>query len=470
LETKLKSFDLIVVGSGPGGYTSAILASRKGLSVAVVEKSELGGTCLNRGCIPTKAILEEALLWESFSGSGWVKDKAELGSHYKKALEKKDAAVNQVVSGLRSLLNQNHITIVEGEASFINRHSLIIKKGGAVTERIESDRILIATGAVPEEIPGLKWDGQWVIDSDDALEMTSPPSDIIIIGGGRRGVELATFFNAFGAKVTLIEKENRILSKMDREISVRYRGLLMKRNIKVFTEAEVLGSRLTEKNTSLVLSVRIKGREEKLEAQKILVVGNRRGNLDGLDVGTASISLRDGFISVDGEMKTSSSGIYAAGDVVGKGFMAHKAFVEARTAIENLLGKGVQMKYQLIPICLYAFPEAASIGITEEEAKEKYGTVKVGKFPFIGCGRAVVVGKQEGIVKILSDPKYGEILGVHILGPGATEMIHLAAMAMKQEMVIDEIKQIIFAHPTFSEAFFEAALDTYGEAIHIMKG
>jgi dihydrolipoamide dehydrogenase len=468
-KTGSKKFDLVVIGSGPGGYLSAILTSRKGLSIAVVEKAELGGTCLNRGCIPMKALLREAILWDAFSKSGWVKERNDNALAYKKALEKKEAAVNQVVSGLRNLLNRDRISVIQGEASFVNPQTLIIKNQGSNVERIESERILIATGSIPKEIPDIKMDGQWVLGSDDALEMENFPSDIAIIGGGRRGVEFATFFSTFGTKVTLIERENRILPKMDREISVRFKSLLRKRNIKVLTEAEAMSSNIGERNGSLNLKILLRGKEEELEVQKVLIVADRRGNLDGLDIEKASLSPQDGFIPVDLQMRTSTAGIYAVGDVVGRGHVAHKAFHEAKIAVENIMGKATQANYRLIPICLYAQPEAASIGLTQEEAEEKYGEVKSGTFPFMGCGRAVASGEKDGMVKIISDRKYGEILGVHILGSGATEMIHLGAMAMKQEMVLEELKEMVFAHPTFSEAFFEAALDTDGEAIHIMK-
>lgn len=283
-------------------------------------------------------------------------------------------------------------------------------------------------------------------------------------------MEFATFFNAFGVNVTLFEKENRILPKMDREISIRCKGLMVKGNVKVLTEAEVASMECIEKNKSVSLMVIQKGKKERLEFQKVLVVGERRGNMDGLDIEKASISLKGGFISVDLHMKTSSPGIYAAGDVVGKGFYAHKAFHEGKIAVENILGKESQTDYRMIPNCLYAYPEAASIGLTEEEAIKEYGEVNIGKFPFMACGRSIATGNQEGMVKIISEKKYGEVLGVHILGPSATELIHLGAMAMRHEIGVEEIKEMIFAHPTFSEAFFEAALDTYGEAIHMMKG
>lgn len=470
METRPKIFDVIIIGSGPGGYLSAILSARKGLSAAVIEKAELGGTCLNRGCIPTKALLQEASLYEAFEKSGLTRDDSDRILYFKKTFEKKSAAVDQVVSGLRNLLNRDRITLIEGEASFVAPYTLDVREDGRVKETIKSDRIIIATGALPKEEDNVKRDGRWVMGSDDVLKMVDLPLTMAIVGGGRRGLEFATLFNTFGVKVTLLEKENRILPKMDREISVRYRGWLTKRGIKLLTETEVLSAEALGQNRPLVLEVLHKGKKERLEFERLLMVADRRANIDGLNIERASVTLKEGFVPVDPHMKTSSPGIYAVGDVVGKGFFAHKAFSEAKVAMENILGKESQMDYRLIANCIYCHPEAASIGLTEEEAKSQEGEVKVGKFPFMASGQSIATGDQEGMVKIISEKKYGEVLGVHILGPRATDLIHLGAMAMKHEIGVEEIKQMIFAHPTFSEAFFEAALDTHEEAIHMMKG
>ena len=469
MDVPTERFGLIVIGSGPAGYLSTILAARRGVSTAIIEKGEWGGTCLNRGCIPTKALLHEALHWDHLAGSGLIRKREETASYFKYALEKKNAVVNQVVSGVRKILNRDHITLVTGEASFINPRIISIKRDGEIIKKLESDRILIASGAVPAEVPFLKKDGQWILGSDEAINLTDLPASIAIVGGGRRGVEFSTFFNTFGVPVTLIERESRILPKMDREISVRYRGLLTKRGVKILTGAQIVATNISEKNSIVTLNILHKGNEEKLDFQKVLLVGDRRANTDGLDLEKADLSLENSFISVDSRMKTHSPGIYAAGDITGNGFFAHKAFLDAKIAVKNLLGEENKIDYRFVPTCLYSYPEAASVGLTEEEAKEKWGEIKIGKFPFIGCGRAVAASEQEGMVKIITESKYGEILGVHILGPSATELIHLGAMAMKHEIGVENIKEMIFAHPNFSEAFLEAALDTSDEAVHIVK-
>jgi dihydrolipoamide dehydrogenase len=470
MDVSTERFDLIIIGSGPAGYLSAILAARRGVSAAIIEKSDWGGTCLNRGCIPTKTLLHEALHWNHIADSGLMRNKEEADSYFKYTLEKKNAAVSQVVSGVRKILNRDHITSIPGEASFINPRTLLIKRDGRIIKRLESDRILIASGAAPAEEPLLKKDRQWIIGSDEALNLADLPTSIAIVGGGRRGVEFSTFFNIFGVPVTLVERESRILPKMDREISVRYKGLLTKRRVKILTDAQIVASKISDGEKSITLNIIHKGKEEKLDFQKVLVVGDRRANTDGLDIEKASLTLENGFLSVDSRMGTHSPGIYAAGDIVGKGFFAHKAFLEAKLAVKNLLGEENEIDYRFVPLCLYSYPEAASIGLTEEEAKKKYEEIKIGKFPFVGCGRAVAASEQEGMVKIITEKKYGEILGVHILGPNATELIHLGAMAMKHEIGVEDIKEMIFAHPNFSEAFLEAALDLSDEAIHIMKG
>ncbi len=468
-ESPTEKVDFVIIGTGPAGYLSAILAARKGLTVTVVERSDIGGTCLNRGCIPTKTLLHEGFVWHHLSSSGLMKDANVAASYFKYAFERKNAAVNQVVSGIRRLLNRDRISLTSGEASFVNPRTVSIKKDGKIIRRFESDRILVACGAVPVEVPRVKKDGQRVIGSDEALTMTNLPASMAIVGGGKRGVEFSTFFNTFGVAVTLIEREGRILPKLDKEISIRYRGVLTKRGVKILTDAKVVEADISEKRDSATLHLLNKGKEEKLAVQKVLLVGDRRGNTDGLEIEKASLTLKDGFLPVDSRMKTGSAGIYAAGDVVGNDLFAHKAFLEAETAVRNLLGGKGKVDYRYIPTCLYSYPEAASVGLTEEAAKAKYGEVKIGKFPFVGCGRAVAASEQDGMVKIISDAKYGEILGVHILGPRATELIHLGAMAMKHEIGVEDIKKMIFAHPTFSEAFFEAALDMSDEAIHIVK-
>ncbi len=470
METEHKKFDLIIIGSGPGGYASAILSAQKGLSVALIEKRDLGGTCLNRGCIPTKTLLHEASLWSLFNQSGMIRNREEVHSYFKKTMEKKDLAIRQVVSGLQNLLAREQITLFRGEASFHNPTLVIVKRDGEVIDRLEGTQILIASGAVPKEIETSKRDGQWIIGSDDLLRLEEIPSSLAIIGGGRRGVEFATFFTHFGVPVTLIERENRILPKMDREISVRYKGILMKNRVKVFTETEVLSTEVLEKNRSILLTLNQKGKKETVKVEKVLVVAERKGDVEGLNLTHAEVALKGDFISVDPFMKTSMPNIYAVGDVVGRGFYAHKAFYEGRVAIDNIVGKESQVNYRVIPICLYGHPEASSVGMTEEEALNQYGEVQVGKFPFMACGRAIAEGNQEGMVKIISEKKYGEVLGLHILGPMATELVHLGVMAMKHEIGVEDLKELIFAHPTFSEAFFEAGLDTYGEALHMMKG
>ncbi len=471
MTSNTEKFDLIIIGSGPAGYLAAILAYRRGSSVALIEKSELGGTCLNRGCIPTKTLIHEGSIWHHLTESGLNRNEEEARAYFQNALKKKEGAVNQVVSGIRRLLGRDRITLIHGDASFESARTVSVKRDGEIVKTLESDRILIAAGVVPSDPPLLKRDGLHILGSDQILNIKEIPDSLAIVGAGKRGVEFASFFNTFGVEVTLIEREKQILPKMDREISVRYRGMLANRGIKTLTDSKVEAASVSDKKGSVSLVVFNKGKEEKLDFQKVLMVGDVRGNTDGLGLDKASISLKDGFIQVASGMRTSSPGIYAAGDITGNGCFAHKAFLEANIAVRNIFGEKVEVDYRLVPNCLYAYPEAASIGLTEEEAEAQYeDDLAIGNFPFAGCGRAVTSSEQFGMVKIISDATYGEILGLHILGPGATELIHLGAMAMKNEIGVAGIKEMIFAHPTLSEAFFEAVLDISDEAIHIMKG
>jgi dihydrolipoamide dehydrogenase len=470
LETKPRDVDLIIIGSGPGGYFPAILAAQKGLSVALIEKGEMGGTCLNRGCIPTKALLREVSIREAFLLSGGTEKQTEVKILFQRAMQRKEKAIGQVVSGLMNLLSRDKIEVLRGEASFTGPHTVAVKRGGISVEHVRAPGILIATGADRSGESSLKINGQSMIGSDEALALPIPPRRLGIVGGGRRGVEYAVFFNSFGSDVTLIEREPRLLPRWDKEISVRYKAILAKRKIRVLTGTEAERAEESGSTGSIRLSVRSREKEEILSFDQVLLLENRVGNVAGLDLQRASIDVKEGFIQVDASMRTSSPGIYASGDVVGRGCLAHKAFHEGKTALENILGKESRLDYRQIPLCLYTSPEAASVGLSEEEALKEHGEVDTGKFPFMACGAAVAAGVSEGMVKILSEKKYGEILGVHILGPRATDLIHLGAMAMKHEIGVEEIKQMIFAHPTFSECFFEAALAVNGEAIHLMKG
>jgi dihydrolipoamide dehydrogenase len=325
---------------------------------------------------------------------------------------------------------------------------------------------VIATGAKSEVDPILRVDGERIIGTEEVLNLKALPKRVVVIGGGRRGVEFATFFNSFGTQVTLIEKEGQILQQTDREISIRMRAILLRQGVKVLTNTVV--SNVDTSGDCPLLTVLGKKEIEKIETEKILYPGTRKANIESLHLEEAGVQTKDGFISVDRHFETSTKGVFAVGDVIGQQLSAHHALATGSSLIDHLTGKEIFYNERQIPFCVYTRPEIASIGMTQEEA-EKEQEILVGKFPFAGAGLAQCVGEEDGIVKFVVDKKYGEILGVHILGPQATELISLASFAMKNEMTVEMLSSSIFPHPSLSEAVAEAVWDLRNEAIHSLK-
>jgi dihydrolipoamide dehydrogenase len=457
--------DLIIIGGGPGGYSVAIRGSQRGLKVTLIEQDQLGGICLNRGCIPTKTLLHYAHLYNSLSKSKVFGDLS-IPIHYEKIIEAKDDVVKKVVGGIQTILATNQVEVINGKASFIDPNTISVIKSDRSQEEIQGKSIVIATGAKSEIDPVIRVDGEKVIGTDEVLKLKKLPASLVIIGSGRRGTEFATFFNSFGTKVTLIEKEAQILPKMDREISVRLRAILNRRGIKVLTNAVV--SNIDTSEDSPVLRVLSKKGMEKIEAERALVAGTRKANVENLHLEKAGIETRNGFISVNRNFETSTQRVFAVGDVIGQHLSAHHALATGLSLADYLTGREVSYNGRLIPSCAYTNPEVASIGMTQEEA-EKSQEIRVGKFPFAGAGMAQSMGEEDGIVKFIVDKKYGEILGVHILGPHATELISWASVAIKNELTAEMLGSIILPHPSLSEAVQEAIWDLRNEAIHSLK-
>lgn len=457
--------DLIIIGGGPGGYSAAIRGAQRGLKVTLIEQDRLGGTCLNRGCIPTKTLLHYAYLYTSVSKSKVFGDQS-IPVHYEKIIEGKDDVVKKVVGGIQTILGAHQIDVIKGKASIINPNTISVIKSDQSKEEIQGKSIVIATGARSGPDPILKVDGNKIIGTEEVLNLKTLPKNLVVIGGGRRGTEFATFFNSFGTKVTLIEKESQILPRMDREISVRLRAILVRQGIKVLVNTVV--SNVDSSGDFPVLMVLGKKGIEKIEAERVLYPGTRKANIEDLQLEKAGIQTKDGFISVDQHFETSAKGVFAVGDVIGKQLSAHHALATGLSLIDHITGKGVFYNERQIPFCVYTKPEIASIGMTQEEAEKKH-EILVGKFPFAGAGRAQSTMEEEGIVKFVVDKKYGEILGVHILGPQVTELISLVSLAMKNELTIDMLSSAIFPHPSLSEAIEEAVWDLRNEAIHSLK-
>ena len=457
--------DLIIIGGGPGGYSAAIRGAQRGLKVTIIEQDRLGGTCLNRGCIPTKTLLHHAYLYASITKSKAFGDLS-LPFHYEKIIEAKDEVVKKVVGGIQKILAAQQIDVIRGEASFVNPKTIEVIKSDQSREEIQGKSIIIATGARSETDPILRVDGEKIIGTEEVLDLKTLPQNLIVIGGGRRGIEFATFFNSFGSRVTLIEKEPQILPRMDHEISLRIRTILVRQGIKVLTNTVV--SNVDTSGDSPVLTLLGKKGIEKIRADKILYPGTRKADIENLQLGKAGIQIRDGFISIDRHFETSTKGVFAVGDVIGEHLSAHHALATGFSLIDHLTGREISYDVRQIPYCVYSRPEIASIGMTQEEAEKKH-EILVGKFPFAGAGMAQCIGEEDGIVKFIVDKKYGEILGVHLLGPKATELISMASLAMKHELTVDMLGALILPHPSLSEAIEEAVWDLKNEALHSLK-
>ncbi|HEX9279746.1 MAG TPA: dihydrolipoyl dehydrogenase [Gemmatimonadales bacterium] len=460
------SFDVIILGGGPAGYVAAIRAAQLGLATAIVEKEKLGGVCVNIGCIPTKALLHSAYI------ARLLKEAKEFGvevgsvkTDYGVAMKRSRQVSDQNSRGVEFLMKKNKVTVVKG--SGVLQPGKKVKVGGDVYEAKKG--IIIATGSRVKGIPqiGLEINKSTVISSDEALFLEKTPASLAVIGAGAVGMEFADIFNAFGAKVTLIEALPRILPLEDVEASDTLVKSYKKRGIEV-----IAGAKVTKANVGkdkVALDVEAGGAKQTVEAAVVLMAAGRAVNTENIGLNECGIQLTDrGFIKVDQRLQTSTAGYYAIGDVAGPPMLAHKGSREGVVVAELLAGhKPHPIRYDNVPSVTYCHPEVASIGLTEEQCKERKLDYVAGKFPFSANGRARGTGETEGLVKILRDKKYGEILGAHIIGAHASEMIHELAVARENEYTVEEIDLAIHAHPTMSEAVAEAALDSLGRVIHM---
>lgn len=456
---------IIVIGSGVCGYVAAIRAAQLGARVTLIERADtLGGTCLNRGCIPTKALLKSAEVLSLAKGAeafGVHIEKASLD--FPSVMKWKGATVNRLVNGVNSLMRKNKIAVVKGTASIIDPRTVMVLES---KEKIKGDNILIATGSKPLKIPIKGINEPGIMTSDDALAMQRLPQSILIIGGGVVGLEFAQIFARMGVKVSVVEMMPQILPAEDVEVAGALERALKKEGIEIVTGAKVTGIATNREEKKVSFATKEGNTEERTVASVLVAVG-RGPNTDDLGVEKLGISMDRGRIVVNERMETNIAGIYAAGDVVGKMMLAHVAMEEGKCAVENMMGLSSRINYQVVPRCTYTSPEVAAVGLTEAEAKKKYPDVKIGRFPFIGSGRALTLNQTEGMVKFVVDARYGEILGVHILGPEASELIAEAVLAMQMETTYKDIGSCIHAHPTLSEAIMEGALAVDGKTINI---
>ena len=466
----MPSFDVIFIGGGPAGYVGAIRAAQLGLSVAVFEKEKLGGTCVVIGCIPAKAMLEAASL------ANHVRHAKEFGVNvgdvsfdYGVAMKRSRGVSDQNVKGVEFLFKKNKVTWTKGTARLGGGSSVVVKTAEGKEEKHEAKKgIVIATGSRVKGLPqvGLELNKKTVISSDDALLLEKAPKSMAVIGAGAVGCELADVFNAFGTEVTLIEVLPNILPLEDAEVSTTLTRAFKKRGINVLAGAKI-GTVKVGKD-SVAMAVEAGGSKSDLKVDVVLVAAGRAPVVEDIGLKEAGVQLTErGFIKIDEQFRTTAKGVFAIGDVAGPPMLAHKGSREGATLAEQLAGKHAHpVNYGNIPNATYCHPEVASIGLTEQQCKDKKLEYKVGKFPFSANGRARTSGETDGFVKIIRDAKYGEILGAHIIGAHATELIHELAVARENEFTVEEIDLAVHAHPTLSEAVAEAALDSLGRMIH----
>jgi dihydrolipoamide dehydrogenase len=465
----METYHVVIIGSGPGGYVAAIRAGIDGLKTALVEKDPfLGGTCLHRGCIPTKALLHTADLYDEFRESsehGISADNVRLDMAV--VHDRKAAIVAKLANGVRSLMKKRKVQVVTGFGSITGSNTVKITSPDGETA-IRGENIILATGSIPASLPHLEPDGDTILNSDHILQMRAIPGSLAVIGSGAVGVEFASVFRSFGSEVHLIELLPRLLPLEDEDCSKQLERAFRARGIKSYVGTEVTGATAVKGGGGAVLSLRKDGQTSTLEVEKVLVAVGRRPMTEGLGLEAAGIGMNGRYVNVDEFMRTNEPHVYAIGDLVKTPWLAHVASAEGILAVDHIAGKPVEpIDYDKIPSCTYSRPEVASVGLSEQTARERGYEVKVGKFPFAAIGKAMILGDTGGFVKIVSDARYDELLGVHIVGPRATELIAEACLGMRLETTVEEVARTIHAHPTLSEAMMEAAHSVYGEAIHI---
>ena len=463
----MSSFDIIVVGSGPGGYVTAIRASQLGFKTAIVEKESLGGVCLNWGCIPTKALLKSAQVFE------YLKHAGDYGLTVKEYDKDFDAVVNRsrnvaagMSKGVQFLMKKNKITILEGHGKVLPGKQVAVTDAKDQTTNYSADNIIIATGARSRELPSLPQDGKKVIGYRQAMTLDKQPKKMIIVGSGAIGIEFAYFYNAMGTEVTVVEFQDRIVPVEDEEVSKQLERTFKKSGINILTSAEVTG--VDTKGKGVKATIKTKKGEEIISADIVLSAVGIKTNIENIGLEDVGIAVDRDKILVNDFYQTNQTGYYAIGDVTSGQALAHVASAEGILCVEKIAGQEVEpIDYNNIPGCTYCYPEVASVGLTEAQAKEQGYDIKVGKFPFSASGKAQASGSSDGFVKVIFDAKYGEWLGCHMIGAGVTDMIAEAVLGRKLETTGHEVLKTVHPHPTMSEAVMEAVADAYDEVIHL---
>lgn len=461
------NFDLIVLGSGPGGYVAAIRASQLGLKVAIVERESLGGICLNWGCIPTKALLKSANVFDYINHAadyGIAVDKVE--KDFTKVVQRSREVAKGMSNGVNFLMKKNKIEVISGTGTLKPGKKLDVKDANGKVTEISAKNIIIATGGRSRALPNLPQDGKKIIGYREAMTLPEQPKKMIVVGSGAIGVEFAYFYNTMGTEVTIVEYMPNIVPVEDQEVSKQLERSFKKQGMNILTNAEV--TKVDTSGKSCLVTVKTKKGEEVMEADVVLSAVGVQANIENIGLEACGIKTDKGKIVVDDFYQTNVPGYYAIGDVVPGQALAHVASAEGIICVEKIAGHHPQpLDYGNIPGCTYCFPEIASVGMTEKQAREKGYEIKVGKFPFSASGKASAAGHKDGFVKVIYDAKYGEFLGCHMIGANVTEMIAEAVVARKLETTGMEVLRAVHPHPTMSEAVMEATADAYGEVIHL---
>jgi dihydrolipoamide dehydrogenase len=456
-------YDVAIVGGGPGGYVAAIRAAQLGLRAALIEKDRVGGICLNWGCIPSKALLYNAELVRLFRRSqefGISHDN--LRVDFAAAIDRSRQVVDRMVSGVEFLLQKNKVDVISGTGTLKSRSEVAVEPEGRV---VEAGNVIIASGGFSRLLAGVQIDGRTVITSREALELRDVPESVAIIGGGPIGVEFAYVYAGYGARVTIIEMLDHLLPLEDEDVSRQLERSFKQQGMGYMTRTAVKDLRVVDGKAQLAVSS--DGRDQEVIADRALIAIGFGGNSDGLGLDSVGIATERGFVQVDDRMKTNVDGVYAIGDVTGKLMLAHVASDQGVIAVEGIAGLDpAKPDYVKMPRCTYCQPQVASCGLTEAQARERGYQVKTGRFPFRANGKAMASADTDGFVKVVAEADYGEVLGVHIVGPDATDLIAEAALAVGMESTVGDISRTVHAHPTLSEAVKEAALAAEGKAIH----
>ncbi len=463
-----KKFDAVVIGAGPGGYVCAIRLAQLGKKTAIIEKDNMGGVCLNIGCIPSKALIKAACNFEKMQKSADMGFKIKgLDVDFKALQEWKHSVVTKLTGGVAQLLKGNKVEIIKGDASFVSKNELSIHTSeGPVS--VQADHIVIAVGSSPIEIPGFKFDEKNILSSTGALALDKPVSSAVVVGAGYIGLEIGTFLAKFGTQVTMLEQAPRLLSSYDQDVAQVVARSLKKRNVNVLTNASAKS--VKEKGGMMQVEVEVEGKMQTLSCEKVLVTVGRKPNpMPGLEKTGVQLDAK-GFIKINERLQTNVPGIYAIGDVAGQPMLAHKASKEALVVAEVIAGvKGAKYDVKAMPAVIFCEPELASVGLSETEAKAKGITPMVGAFPFAALGKAIAMSETDGFVKLIGDKKTGRLIGAAIVGPESSTMIAEMTLAIEAGLQMEDIALTVHAHPTLGEATMEAADVALGHAIHILQ-